>query len=142
MVSISECVISFLKAFADETGKTIENIFTDILEGEPENMAVSPSSSVIVKRYFYGGRKIEKSFTVFLSEYSGANLERKQNTAFIEGLENWVNTQNAKKNLPDLGQNRICNGIEAANGMLYQLDQNNTGTYMIQLKVIYTERGR
>ena len=138
--SVSEYVITYLKNFVDESGANIDTIFTDILEGDPTNMALASSSSTVVKRYFYGDRKIERNFSLFLLEYSGANIERKQNTAFVEKLEDWVNMQNNNAILPYLGKNRVCTFIEAANGMLYEIDQDNKGTYLIQLKLIYIER--
>ena len=140
--SISACIIDFLKKFTDESGRSVDNIFTDILEGKPTNMAVASASDTIVKRYFYGNRKVEKNFSIFLLQYSGANIERKQNAAFVEKLEDWVNAQNADGNLPYLGEKRICTFIEAANGMLYEINKDNTATYMIQMKVVYTERRR
>ena len=48
--------------------------------------------------------------------------------------------QNNNAILPYLGKNRVCTFIEAANGMLYEIDQDNKGTYLIQLKLIYIER--
>lgn len=140
MKSVSSYVIDFLRTFTDESGANVDAIFTDILEGEPTNMAVASSSSNVLKRYFYGKRQCEKNFTIYLSEYSGSNVERKQNTAFVEKLEYWVNEKNAKREYPELGKNRKCFFIEAANGSLYETDKDNTGIYMLQIKVVYTER--
>ena len=84
--SVSEYVITYLKNFVDESGANIDTIFTDILEGDPTNMALASSSSTVVKRYFYGDRKIEKNFSLFLLEYSVENIERKKNTAFMKKL--------------------------------------------------------
>lgn len=140
MKSVSSYVIDFLRTFTDESGTNVDAIFTDILEGSPTNMAVASSSSNVIKRYFYGKRQCEKNFTIYLLEYSGSNAERKQNTAFVEKLENWVNEKNAKREYPPLGENRQCFFIEAANGSLYETDNNNTSIYMLQMKVVYTER--
>ena len=47
--SVSEYVITYLKNFVDESGANIDTIFTDILEGDPTNMALASSSSTVVK---------------------------------------------------------------------------------------------
>lgn len=140
MKSVSSYVIDFLRTFTDESGANVDAIFTDILEGEPTNMAVASASSNVIKRYFYGKRQCEKNFTIYLLEYSGSNVERKRNTEFIEKLEYWVNEKNAKREYPILGEKRECFFIEAANGSLYEIDKENRGIYMLQMKVVYTER--
>lgn len=139
-MTIAEGLINFLWSFTDDSGASIKNILMDIVDGDPDVLSVSPSSDNTIKRYLNGDEVRESNFQVFLKAYTSENINRIQNTQLIDKMKEWINRQSKKKNFPQMEENRICRKIEANNGMIYDINENGEGLYLLQVKITYYEK--
>lgn len=139
-MTIAEGLINFLRSFTDDSGASIKNILMDIVDGDPDVLSVSPSSDNTIKRYLNGDEVRESNFQVFLKAYTSENINRIQNTQLIDKMKEWINRQSKKKNFPQMEENRICRKIEANNGMIYDINENGEGLYLLQVKITYYEK--
>lgn len=139
-MTIAEGLIAFLWTFTDENGNSINDIFMDIVQGNPYALAVSPSSENVIKRYLNGDEVKEANFQIYLNAYTQENYDRIQNTQLIDKMKEWINRQNKMKVFPEIGENKTCRKIEANNGMIYDTNQNGEGLYLLQVKITYYEK--
>lgn len=139
-MTIAEGLINFLWNFTDDSGASIKNILMDIVDGDPDVLSVSPSSDNTIKRYLNGDEVRESNFQVFLKAYTSENINRIQNTQLIDKMKEWINRQSKKRNFPQMEENRICRKIEANNGMIYDINENGEGLYLLQVKITYYEK--
>lgn len=139
-MTIAEGLIAFLWTFTDENGNSINDIFMDIVQGNPYALAVSPSSENVIKRYLNGDEVKEANFQIYLNAYTQENYDRVQNTQFVDKMKEWINRQNKMKVFPEIGENKTCRKIEANNGMIYDTNQNGEGLYLLQVKITYYEK--
>lgn len=96
-----------------------------------------------VKRYLDGSSLRQFLFTLssrnFKSEDIGQNTD---NLAFYEAFAAWVLRQNQEKNLPALADGRTVRKIEVTtSGYPFQVDENGTARYQIQLRLEYFQKG-
>lgn len=139
-MTIADGLIAFLWSFTDENGNSINDIFMDIVQGNPHVLAVSPSSDHTIKRYLNGDEVKEANFQIYLNAYTQENYDRIQNTQLVDKIKEWINKQNKIKNFPEIGENKYCRKIEANNGMIYDTNQNGEGLYLLQVKITYYEK--
>lgn len=141
-MTISDGLIAFLWSFQDENGLSIENVLMDIVEGHPDVLSVSPSSDNTIKHYLNGDEIKEANFQVFLKAYTRENYDRIQNTRLLDKMKDWINRQNKMKHFPEIGENKTCQKIEAANAMMYENNTSGEGLYLLQVKITYYEKWR
>ncbi len=139
-MTIAEGLIAFLWTFTDENGNSINDIFMDIVQGNPYALAVSPSSENVIKRYLNGDEVKEANFQIYLNAYTQENYDRVQNTQFVDKMKEWINRQSKRNVFPEIGENRTCRKIEASNAMIYDTNQNGEGLYLLQVKITYYEK--
>lgn len=139
-MTIAEGLIAFLWTFTDENGLSIKDILIDTIEGDPYVLAVAPSSDHTIKRYLNKDEVKEANFQVFLNGYTRQDYERLNNTQLIEKMKEWINRQDKMKVFPEIGENKTCRKIEAANGMMYDNNASREGLYLLQVKITYYEK--
>ena len=139
-MTIAEGLIAFLWTFTDENGNSINDIFMDIVQGNPYALAVSPSSENVIKRYLNGDEVKEANFQIYLNAYTQENYDRVQNTQFVDKMKEWINRQSKRNVFPEIGENKTCRKIEASNAMIYDTNQNGEGLYLLQVKIRYYEK--
>ena len=105
-MTIAEGLIAFLWTFTDENGNSINDIFMDIVQGNPYALAVSPSSENVIKRYLNGDEVKEANFQIYLNAYTQENYDRVQNTQFVDKMKEWINRQSKRNVFPEIGENR------------------------------------
>lgn len=113
----------------------------DRTDAEPVNYGISPSGDRTLSRYLDGTAKRQYSFVLYAREMTEADVERLENNQFLEQFGDWISEQNIARNLPKLGEGNFPTAIEAANGFLFELDEDGgRGLYQIQCNLFYTQK--
>lgn len=97
----------------------------------------------VVKRYLDGSSVRQFAFVLSSREFhSDLIAQNMENSAFYENFSGWVAQQNRAKCLPELGEWRTAHRVEVTSpGYPFQVYEEGTARYQIQLKLIYFEKG-
>ena len=94
----------------------------------------------VYKRYTDGECQKQYLFLLVSREsYSADLLPCIENEQFFEEFAHWIEVQNRRKILPDLGVERFPVSIEIVTGGYAFGEDTNTARYQIQLRLIYEE---
>lgn len=106
-------------------------------DNTPDYCIETIPTNPIVKSYVDGSAVKQFLFVFAGNEVFGENLDNQSNSQFYETVENWIEEQNAKKNLPELpGRLEAQKIVVLTNG--YVLDNDETkARYQIQCQLIY-----
>lgn len=107
------------------------------------SVEVIPSKGTI-KQYMDGSSIRQFLFMLASREFVAGDIAQSEdNLQFYEDFAAWVERQNRRpKHLPDLGEGRSARKIEVTTpGYLYQLDDQGTARYQIQMELTYVQRG-
>lgn len=115
----------------------------DCLRSEPESYSIDsvPSESAVT-RYLDGSSVRQFLFTISSRMYYGSDLDtQRENAAFFEALEDWLDRQTLFLRLPELGENRTARSLEVASSAYpFVVDEDEgTARYQIQLRLIYLQ---
>lgn len=96
-----------------------------------------------VKRYLDGSSLRQFLFVLSSREFKGEDIRQNtDNLAFYEAFAAWVLRQDRLRQFPELGTGRQARRIEAASsGYPFQVDEQGTARYQIQLRLEYFQRG-
>lgn len=96
-----------------------------------------------IKRYMDGSSLRQFLFVLSSRNFKGDNISQNaDNLAFYEAFAEWVLQQNQTKNFPQLGTGRTARKIEVStSGYPFQIDENGTARYQIQLRLEYFQKG-
>lgn len=96
-----------------------------------------------IKRYMDGSSLRQFLFTLSSREFKGEDIRQNaDNLAFYEAFSNWVLQQNQLRKLPELADGRTARKIEVTtSGYPFQVDENGTSRYQIQLRMEYFQKG-
>ena len=116
-------------------------LLVDYLGSEVGQFTIEPMPcDPIFQQYADGG--CQKQYVFLLAsreEYSASLPPCIENEQFYEEFAHWIETQNRRKILPDLGDGRVPASIEVQTGGYALIEDTNTARYQIQLRLIYEE---
>ena len=118
-------------------------IHIDWTNANGENYGIENNGDTIIRTFIDGSTKRQYNFVLYAKDCTIEDKNRLENNGFCEDFMFWVEDKNCKGELPKLAETvgSFPESIAAANGMLlYYDDTATTGTYQIQLKLIYIRR--
>lgn len=101
----------------------------------------------VVKKYIRVGAEKEYGFTILVTKSYSTNCDDTNIEAmnFVQGLMDWLDDQNQKKDFPDFGDRCQIRKIENLQNMPNLAEANpeeGIARYMFQCRVIYFEKER
>lgn len=116
-------------------------VLVDYLGSEAGQFTIEPMPCDPVFQKYTDGC-CQKQYVFLLAsreEYSADLLPCMQNEQFYEEFAHWIETQNKRRILPELGTDRFPVSIEVLTGG-YAFGENvDTARYQIQMRLIYEE---
>lgn len=104
---------------------------------------VAPSGQFVMEEYINSAKIWQYNASFFIVGCTIGDVARLENAEFMENLTHWISVKNDSGEFPILPDYAIADSFSADNGMLFNLSENgNSGTYQIQLHLMYTERTR
>lgn len=96
-----------------------------------------------VKRYLDGSSLRQYLFTLSSRKFKGEDIQQNtDNLIFYEEFSAWVLAQSRARRFPALGEGRTARKIEVStSGYPFQVDENGTARYQIQLRMEYFQKG-
>lgn len=111
----------------------------DFTDSEGANYGIMPDGDTLLRKFISGGGKRQYHFTVYFNRISAEDVQRLENSEFIERLQVWCRKMSLADDLPVLAAGRKTLRVDAENGMLAELNPvtKKWGKYLIQFKMIY-----
>lgn len=140
-MSIGESIAAWLKGY--EGGFELTDLIsTDRLEAAPEAYGIFKMPSDDVQDFLDGSRDVTAHYLLMARQPAQTNRMRVSNHEWLEGLEGWIRRQAMARNLPELGNGRVCYTVSVADSYAAE-DQNDAEiTYQISVAVNYYEEAK
>lgn len=137
-MTIIEGIQKFIKKCpALKNGK----INVDFLGEDPIRYVVSAvPCKPIIKKYVGGGAMKQYLFVLASRERFGGDVcENLSNSGFYEQVEEWLDEQNAKNDLPKMSDGKTALRVEVlSSGYLFD-EAGDTAQYQMQLRLVYED---
>lgn len=136
---MTQAIYHWLSGFPGLSGGTIH---LDFLPPEARNYSVdSVPAEPVLRQYVDGSSRRQMLFTVASREFYGPDAARQeQSLSFFEDLSRWVETQNLRRNLPDLGDGKRSIRVEIlSTAYPLAVSPDAMARYQVQMKLTYLQ---
>lgn len=112
----------------------------DKLGADPVNYEIAPLSCNPVVQKYVDGTTVRQFQFAFASREVYDEQQNMQNTAFYEQLQEWLEEQSDRGNLPALGEGKKARELQIlSSGYVYDTGD-STAIYQMELSLIYIQR--
>lgn len=137
-MTVSAAVIDWLKGYEGGFELT-DAISTDQLEAEPEAYGVFRTPGGTTTDFIDGSRDVTVNYLFLARQPSQTDGMRKDAHEWLEGLEQWIRTQNIRRMLPKLDAGRKCISVSVAGSYAAEEQTDSEITYQLTLAINYFE---
>ncbi len=138
-MSIIKSLQDYLKTFDGMELKPISQVLTD-QANNPSSYALTPSGNGKIVTDIVGNKTYQNNYMFYAKEAAADEVDRQENYDFLESFSDWIDYQNDAENFPTLPANYIVEEIRVSNILLFDIDDDGTGTYQVQIQLIFTKK--
>lgn len=96
----------------------------------------------VIESYISGSSMRQYAFVVqSVTEYGSDVMQNLDNSGFFEALKAWMEQKTKQRQLPILPHGQTARMIQADSTVYMQYNDENTGKYQIQCKLVYFQKG-
>lgn len=139
-MSIIKSLQDYLQTYDGMSLRPISEVLTDTTRELPSSYALAPSGNGKTTTDIIGNRTYENNYVFYAKEAAADEIDRQENYDFLENFSDWLEEQNEVDNFPVLPAGYEVEGLEVSNAMLFDIDEDGTGLYQVQIKLIFTKR--
>jgi len=139
-LSIIQTLQTWLTGFNGMELWPIAQVLTDRPELTLSSYALAPSGNGNTSIDIQGNRTYQNSYVFYAREAATDEVDRRENYDFLEALTDWIEEQNDAGAFPALGVRYEVEEIQVSNAMLFDIDEDGTGTYQVQIQMIFMKR--
>ncbi|MDJ0305390.1 MULTISPECIES: minor capsid protein [Dehalobacter] len=136
-MSIIKALQDYLKTYE---GMNLQPLATDMAGTVVSKYALAPSGNGKTVTDIIGNKTFENNYVFYAKEAAANEVDRQDNYDFLEGLSDWLDEQNDADNFPELPTGYDVESIEVSNAMLFDIDEDGTGLYQVQIKLKFTKK--
>lgn len=115
----------------------------DFADEDAGNYGIMPTGDDIIKRFMDRSAQRKYQFSLCARNFTVDDAQRVANSKFIEHFSDWIFQKNARREFPQIGEDKQPYQIDGANGVLFELAENaDTGLYQIQCSLFYYQKVR
>lgn len=114
-----------------------ERIETDVLAQQAISYALYKEPNAIVDTYIDGSQMRTEYYTFLARRNTQIEPERQDNNEFLEELENWIDENNLKGELPQLDGNRYCEDVSVSSGLYLYTNEDSQAVYALTIQIKY-----
>lgn len=138
-MSIIKGLQEFLSSYQSMELQPIPKVLTDRPGEHPSSFALAPSGNGKTETDLCGNRTHQNSYVFYAKATAADEIDRQENHSFLEELSAWLEEQDSAGNYPALPIDCEVESLEVSNAMLFDLDEDGTGLYQVQIQLIYTK---
>lgn len=137
-MTVSESIINWLRGY--EGGlELVDEIRTDQLSEESEAYGIFKTPQDSEEVFVDGSRDVTVHYLFLVRQPSQTDGIRRDNQAWLEGLEEWIRKQNRLRCLPEMDQGRSCFGVTVTNSYAAEEQDNAETVYQLGVAISYFE---
>lgn len=133
-MSILKSLQDYLTTYDGMELRPINQILTDSADAAGE-YALAPTGNSKTMTDIIGNKTFTNNYTFYAKESAAHETDRAENYDFLEGFSEWLDEQNDNDNLPTLPGRYKAVDLTAANGLLFDIDEDGTGLYQVQIQL-------
>lgn len=134
-MSIIKALQDYLKTYDGMDMRPISEVLTDQTRESASSYALAPSGNGKTVTDIIGNVTFENNYVFYAKEAAADEIDRRENYDFLEDLSDWLGEQNDVGNLPVLPGRYEAESLEVSNILLFDIDEDGTGLYQVQLKL-------
>jgi hypothetical protein len=139
-MSIIKALQDYLKTYSGMDMRPISEVLTDQTGEHPSSYALAPSGNGKTITDIVGNKTFENNYVFYAKEAAADEVDRRENYDFLESLSDWLDEQNDAGNLPALPGRYEAESLEVSNILLFDIDEDGTGLYQVQIKLTLTKK--
>ena len=116
-------------------GLVLKPIMTDSTGEGPGTYAVAPSGNGRISTDILGNRVYQNNYVFYAKESADCEIDRQENYDFLDAFCDWLEEQNDRGNFPVFGDQYMVRNMSVSNTMLYDVDEDGTGIYQVQIQI-------
>jgi len=139
-MSIIKSLQDYLVAFDGMELRPIAQVLTDTTNANPSSYALAPAGNGKIVTDITGNKTYQNNYVFYAKEAAADEVDRQENYDFLESFSDWIEEQNDKENFPVLPANYQVEEIKVSNILLFDIDEDGTGTYQVQIQLIFIRK--
>ena len=139
-MSLLKTLQDYLCEYDNMDMRPVSEVLTDQTGEYPSSYALAPSGNGKTSIDVLGNRSYQNSYVFYAKENSADEIDRQDNHDFLEDFSDWREHRNDEQDFPTLPQNYEVEEIQVSNAMLFDLYEDGTALYQIQIQLIFRKR--
>lgn len=139
-MSLLKTLQDYLCEYDNMDMRPVSEVLTDQTGEYPSSYALAPSGNGKTSIDVLGNRSYQNSYVFYAKENSADEIDRQDNHDFLEDFSDWLEHRNDEQDFPTLPQNYEVEEIQVSNAMLFDLYEDGTALYQIQIQLIFRKR--
>ncbi len=111
----------------------LSEVLTDLTDGVG-TYALQAAGNATTEIDVLGNRIYTNNYVFYAREHTLGESERMSNHDFLNALQEWIEEQAESEDLPSWGRYEV-ESVDVSNGMLFDIDEDGSGIYQVQLQV-------
>lgn len=128
-------IIKSLQNWLDTYDGMALTTLTDTVDENAGSYSLALAGTSVSSIDILGKRAYRNSYVFYAREQVDAESDRVGNYDFIESFVEWIENQSDQENLPILPGKYKATGVEVANAMVYDIYDDGTGLYQLQINL-------
>lgn len=134
-MSLLKSLQDYLCEYDNMDMRPVSEVLTDQTGEYPSSYALAPSGNGRISKDILGNRTYQNNYVFYAKENSADEIDRQDNHDFLEDFSDWLEERNDNQDFPTLPQNYEVEGIQVSNAILFDLYEDGTGLYQIQIQL-------
>lgn len=139
-MSIIKSLQDFLETFDGMELKPISQVMTDSTSTMPSSYALAPAGNGKIITDIAGNKTFQNNYVFYAKEAAADEIDRQENYDFLESFFDWIEAQNDAENFPTLPVNYSVEELNVSNVMLFDVNEDGTGLYQVQIQLIFKKK--
>ena len=136
-MSLLKTLQDYLCEYDNMDMRPVSEVLTDQTGEYPSSYALAPSGNGKISKDILGNRTYQNNYVFYAKENSADEIDRQDNYDFLEDFCDWLEERNDNHDFPTLAQKYEVEKIQVSNAMLFDLYEDGTGLYQIQIQLIF-----
>lgn len=136
-MSILKSLQEYLQTFE---GMEMQPILPDMPDKKASSYALAPSGDGETITDIIGNKTYIKNYVFYAKENARNTVDKWDTYDFLEAFTEWLEEQDDEGNYPDLGKMYEVEELKVSNAMLFDIEENGTGVYQVQIQLRITKR--
>jgi hypothetical protein len=139
MMSLIKSLQDFLKTYDNMELREIQRLMTDTPLKDASSYAIAPTGNSKIVVDIVGNKTYQNNYVFYAKEAAADEVDRQDNYDFLEDFSDWIEEQNDNGNFPELPAKYEVEELEVSNIMLFDIEEDGTGIYQVQIQMIFTK---